>query len=83
VDQHDQSLEGQSLDLTGVPEADDYYLVSTSHFARRFLESDYSNNSAWVRFSLYREGNANRKVKVTAHSPCESPSLCGEQTPNR
>ena len=83
VDQYHQALEGQSLDLTGVPDADDYYLVSTSNFARRFLESDYANNAAWVRFRLYREGNGNRKVEVTAHSPCGSPALCGEQTPNR
>src|SRR5262249_55962482 len=83
VDQYHQALEGQQLDLTAVPEASDYYLVSTSNFAGRFLESDYSNNSAWVRFRLYRDGSGNRKVDVTAHSPCESPSLCGEQTPNR
>jgi Lysyl oxidase len=83
VDQYHQATEGQQLDLTAVPEASDYYLVSTSNFAGRFLESDYSNNSAWVRFSLYRDSNGNRKVNVTAHSPCESPSLCGEQTPNR
>jgi len=83
VDQYHQSLEGQSLDLTGVPEADDYYLVSTSNFSRIFLESDYTNNSAWVRFRLYRDSNGNRKIEATSHSPCESPSLCGEQTPNR
>jgi len=83
VDQYHQSLEGQQLDLTGVPNADDYYLVSTSNFARRFLESDYSNNSAWVRFSLSGSSQGNRKINVLARSPCESPSLCGDQTPNR
>src|SRR5688572_29461745 len=36
VDQYHQSTVGQQLDLTGVPNADDYYLVSTSNYARRF-----------------------------------------------
>jgi hypothetical protein len=40
VDQYHQSTVGQQLDLTGVPEADDYYLVSTSNYARVFIESN-------------------------------------------
>ena len=83
VDQYHQSTEGQQLDLTGVPEADDYYLVSTSNYARVFLESDYSNNTAWVRFRLYRDSSGNRKIEVTGHSPCGSPGLCGERSTNR
>ena len=83
VDQYHQSLEGQSVDLTGVPEAGDYFLVSTSNPARRFVESDYENNSAWVKFGLERASNGNRKIAVKEHSPCDSPSMCGEQTPNR
>jgi hypothetical protein len=84
VDQYHQSTEGQQLDLTGVPNADDYYLVSTSNYARVFTETDYSNNSAWVRFRLSSESNGNRKIEVTGHSPCVmGTGLCGENSTNR
>jgi lysyl oxidase len=83
VDQYHQSTEGQQLDLTGVPEANDYYLVSTSNFARRFTESDYTNNTSWVRFRLFKDSQGNRKAEVTDHSPCSSPGLCGERSTNR
>jgi hypothetical protein len=83
VDQYHQSTEGQQLDLTGVPDADDYYLVSTANYARVFTESDYTNNTAWVKFRLYTASNGNRKIQVTDHSPCDSPGLCGERSTNR
>ena len=83
VDQYHQSTTGQQLDLTGVPDADDYYLVTTSNYAQRFLETDYTNNTAWVRFRLYMDSNGNRKIEVTEHSPCESPGMCGERSTNR
>src|SRR5919106_5120917 len=35
VDQYHQSTEGQQLDLTGVKNANDYYLVSTANYAQR------------------------------------------------
>ena len=83
VDQYHQSTEGQQLDLTGVPNAKDYYLVTTSNFTGRFQESNYTNNTAWVRFSLSQGSKGNRKVTVLGHSPCDSPGLCGEGTTNR
>jgi hypothetical protein len=83
VDQYHQSTDGQQVDLTGVPEADDYYLVSSANYARVFTESNYENNTAWVKFRLYQDSNGNRKVEVTAHSPCDSPGLCGERSTNR
>jgi hypothetical protein len=83
VDQYHQSTTGQQLDMTGVPVANDYYLVSTSNYARRFVESDYTNNTAWVKFRLYKDSKGNRKVQVTDHSPCESPGMCGERSTNR
>jgi hypothetical protein len=83
VDQYHQSTEGQQLDLTGVPNADDYYLVSTANYARVFTESNYENNTAWVRFSLTSDSNGNRKVTVLERSPCDSPGLCGEGSTNR
>jgi Lysyl oxidase len=84
VDQYHQSTEGQQLDLTGVPNANDYYLVSTANYAGRFKESDSTNNTAWVKFRLSSDSNGNRKIEVTAHSPCVmGTGLCGENAPNR
>jgi hypothetical protein len=83
VDQYHQSTEGQQLDLTGVPNASDYYLVSTANYARIFTESDYTNNTAWVKFRLLTDSNGNRKVEVLERSPCTSPGLCGERSTNR
>ncbi|MDQ3823656.1 MAG: lysyl oxidase family protein [Actinomycetota bacterium] len=83
VDQYHQSTSGQQLDMTGVPEADDYYLVSTSNYAQVFTESNYTNNTAWVKFRLYKDSKGNRKVEVTDHSPCDSPGMCGERSTNR
>ncbi len=83
VDQYHQSTEGQQLDLTGVPAANDYYLVSTANYARVFKEQNYDNNTAWVRFRLYAGSNGNRKVEVTGRSQCDSPGVCGENATNR
>ena len=83
VDQYHQELEGQSIDLTDAPDADDYYLVSTSNSERIFLEQNYDNNSAWVKFRLYGSQTGNRKIEITGHSPCDSPGLCGIGAPNR
>jgi lysyl oxidase len=84
VDQYHQSTEGQQLDLTGVANANDYYLVSTANYAQRYTESDYTNNTAWVKFRLYTDSNGNRKIALTGeHSPCSSPGLCGERSTNR
>ncbi len=83
VDQYHHSLDGQELDLTGIPNATDYYLVSTANFARRFEETNYTNNTAWVKFTLSGTAGGNRKVTVTANSPCSTPGLCGVGAPNR
>lgn len=83
VDQYHQATDGQQVDLTGVPNGNEYYLVSTSNADRVFLEQDYTNNTAWVRFTLSSDSQGNRKVTVTGHSPCDSPGLCGENTTNR
>ena len=84
VDQYHQSTEGQQLNLTGVPDAEDYYLVSTANYAGVFTEADTTNNSAWVKFSLLTDSKGNRKIQVTDHSTCEEGSgLCGERSTNR
>ena len=82
VDQYHHSLEGQSLDLTDAPEGL-YYLVSTANPDRTFIESDYTNNTAWVGFQLRRDSKGNAKIQVVDQSPCDSPGLCGESAPNR
>jgi hypothetical protein len=83
VDQYHQSTSGQQLDLTRVPNADDYYLVSTANHAGIFAELNKTNNTAWVKFRLYSGSNGNRKIEVTDHSPCSTPGLCGEHSTNR
>jgi hypothetical protein len=83
VDQYHQATVGQQVDLTGEPDAGDYYLVSTANADRVFLEQDYENNTAWVKFSLTSDSKGNRKVTVLGHSECDSPGLCGEGSTNR
>ena len=83
VDQYHQSTDGQQVELTGVPDGADYYLVSTTNPTSVFLEQSLTNNTAWVKFTLSADSNGNRKVTITDHSPCESPGMCGELSPNR
>jgi len=83
VDQYHQATGGQQVDLTGLPNATDYYLVSTTNPTGAFLEQDKTNNTAWVKFTLSTDSSGNRKFTVTDHSPCESPGMCGEVSPNR
>ena len=84
VDQYHQATDGQQVDLTGLPNGNDYYLVSTTNPWGAFLEKDKTNNTAWVRFTLATDSNGNRKVTVTSTSPCEpGTGLCGERSTNR
>ena len=83
VDQYHQATSGQQVDLTTVPDGNDYYLVSTANYAGIFNEVDKTNNTAWVKFSLTSDSKGNRKVTVTDHSPCDTPGLCGEHSTNR
>ena len=83
VDQYHQSTDGQQVDLTGAPNGTDYYLVSTTNPTGVFLEQSKTNNTAWVKFTLSADSNGNRKVTVTAASPCDSPGMCGERSTNR
>ena len=82
VDQYHQSVDGQQLDITGVP-VGIYYLVSRANPDQVFIEQDLNNNTAWVAFKLTRDSNGNPKVKVIGHSPCQTVGLCGENAPNR
>ena len=82
VDQYHQSTEGQDLDITAIP-AGSYSLVSTANPDGVFIENDYTNNTAWVSFDIRRDSKGNPKLEITGHSSCDSPGLCGEQSPNR
>ncbi len=83
VDQYHQSIDGEGLDITGVPSGR-YYLVSTTNPDGIFIEENDTNNTAWVAFDLTRTSTGgNPKITTVGHSPCESPGLCGEKAPNR
>jgi len=82
VDQYHHALEGQQINLTRVPEGV-YYLVSTANPDGNFLEQDPKNNTAWVSFRLSRDSMGNPKITEIAHSPCDTPGMCGEQATNR
>jgi hypothetical protein len=74
IDEYHQATDGQELDITGAP-AGDYYLIVDVDPADNWVESDESNNAAWVKFSLSRKG-ANPEITILGNSPC-SGDLCG------
>jgi len=73
-DDYHQSTEGQELDITGAREGI-YYLIHQADPENHWLEKDKSNNLAWVKFFLSRQG-ANPKVMVLEQSAC-TPVTCG------
>jgi hypothetical protein len=83
VDQYHQATDGQELDITGIPNATDYFLVTTTNPNGIYVESNLANNTSWVKFSLSADSQGNRKVVVIDHAPCDSPGLCGEVEANR
>lgn len=81
VDQYHQALPDIEVDITEA-QPGLYYLVSTANPEKTFIETDTSNNTAWVSFQLKRDSNGNAKIELVGHSDCE-PGLCGEKIPNR
>jgi len=73
-DDYHQSTEGQELDITGAPEGI-YYLIHQADPENHWLEKDKTNNLAWVKFFLRRQGE-NPKVIVLEQSTC-TPVTCG------
>jgi hypothetical protein len=61
-DKYHQSTPGQELDITGL-EGGVYYLTHDADPDGHWVESDDSNNAAWVKFRLVRKG-ANPKIEV-------------------
>jgi hypothetical protein len=82
IDQYHHSLEGQEIDLTGAP-VGTYYLTVDVNDEDLFVESDTTNDLAWVSFSVRRDSKGNPKISLISHSPCSSPNMCGEGLPNR
>ncbi len=84
ADQYHHATDGQALDITGVVDGQEYFLVSVTNADGRFVESNYGNNTAWQGFKVFRDSNGNPKIVLTDHSPCQlGTGLCGEQTANR
>lgn len=74
VDTYHHSTPGQELEITGAPEGI-YYLTHLANPEKNWLESNYNNNSAWVKFKLVRQG-ANPKVEILETSPCVAGLTC-------
>ena len=74
-DDYDANLEGQYLDITGLP-AGRYYLVHQVNGDRRLHESNYANDMAWllVRVSWSRE--APEVTVLRRCDPGRRPSGC-------
>jgi hypothetical protein len=81
VDAYHQSTPLQGVNISGTPN-DVYYLVSESNPERLFVESDYTNNIAWVSFQLSDDNQSNkegnpRKITLLGHSACTG-LMCGK-----
>ena len=82
MDQYHQDLEGQELEVTNLPTGY-YFLVLTANPEHHFIESDFSNNSAWVLLKYINDNKGNPKFEIISHSDCgEFPGLC-EYSANR
>lgn len=81
ADIYSYSLDGQWIDVTGVP-AGTYTLRVTVNYGRLINESDYRDNTATVRNvvipgSSYRSGGSgHRDVCEEVYTPCSSNSDC-------
>jgi len=73
-DDYHQSTEGQELDITGAPEGI-YYLTHKVDPENHWVETNETNNFAWVKFRLTRQG-ANPKITVLGQSACDAVT-CG------
>jgi hypothetical protein len=67
IDYYHHSTHGQFVDITGAPTGI-YYLILTANPDGLFIESDYTNNRAWVSFSLSYNKRNNAILKVLFNS---------------
>src|SRR5262245_16569116 len=73
-DDYHQSTPLQELDITGAP-AGIYYLTHKVDPENHWVETNETNNFAWVKFRLTRQG-ANPKITVLGQSACDAVT-CG------
>ena len=76
-DNYHQSTPLQELDITGIQEGV-YYLTHLADPENHWKESNESNNFAWVKFSVKRQG-ANPKISILETSGCVS-YACGSKS---
>src|SRR5712692_10741478 len=76
-DDYHQSTEGQELDITGAPEGI-YYLTHQVDPENHWVETNETNNFAWVQFRLTRQG-ANPKITILGQSVCDAVT-CGSRS---
>ena len=76
-DDYHQSTPLQELNITGAPEGV-YYLTHLADPENHWKESNESNNFAWVKFYLQRQG-ANPKIVILDVSSCVS-YACGSKS---
>jgi len=97
VDQYHQSVEGNEIDITGLPNGI-YFLTHTWNPANSFVDADVSNDVAWIKFELTDENNGNgngngdksgnRKIiEIEGFAPeCQAdgstPGICGDINKN-
>lgn len=82
MDQYRQSIPGQELDVTDTPTGY-YFVVITANPARNFIETDFTNNQAWLLVHYTNDSNGNPKLEILNESECpEYPGLC-EYSANR
>jgi hypothetical protein len=76
-DNYHQSTPLQELEITGVTEGV-YYLTHLADPENHWKESNESNNFAWVKFSVKRQGS-NPKISILETSGCVS-YACGSKS---
>src|SRR4051812_4870310 len=69
------NLEGQFVDVTGVP-AGQYYLVHRANADRKLLESDYSNDAAALLVELSWPGGTSAAPSVKSLRGCANRDSC-------
>ncbi|MBA2474632.1 MAG: hypothetical protein H0V40_01555 [Actinobacteria bacterium] len=75
-DDYDPTLEGQRIDVTGLP-AGRYLLVHRVNGDRRLLESDYANNTSSALLELAWPGGRSSPPRVSVLRRCASGARCG------
>lgn len=82
MDQYRQSIPGQELDVTNISSGY-YFIVLTANPAQNFIETDFTNNQAWLLIYYNNDDKGNPKFTIINHSECtDYLGLC-EYSPNR